>query len=60
MHMKKRIGKAYKVLIEGISKKSIRFYYGRTTHNATVVFEKEKTKLVIMLMLKLKIVHLQH
>ena len=60
MHMKKRIGKSYEVLIEGTSKKSKEFYYGRTTHNATVVFEKREKKLVIMLMLKLKIVHLQH
>ena len=60
MHMKKRIGKSYEVLIEGISKKSNEFYYGRTTHNATVVFEKGEKKLAIMLMLKLKIVHLQH
>jgi len=38
--MKKRIGNTYEVLIEGISKKSKNHFYGRTTHNATVVFEK--------------------
>ena len=37
---KKRIGKKYQVLIEGISKKSDLYYFGRTTHNCVVVFEK--------------------
>ena len=34
------------MLIEGISKKSNEFYYGRTTHNATVVFKKGDYKKV--------------
>ena len=45
MHMKKRIGNSYEVLIEGKSKKSSQFYYGRTTHNATVVFKKQEKKI---------------
>ena len=43
--MKKRIGSSYEVLIEGISKKSKNHFYGRTTHNATVVFKKENAKI---------------
>ena len=54
MHMKKRIGKTYKVLIEGISKKSNEFYYGRTTHNATVVFEKGEKKVGDYVNVKIK------
>ena len=37
---KKRMGKKYQVLIEGVSKKSDLYYFGRTTHNCVVVFEK--------------------
>ena len=43
--MKKRVGSTYEVLVEGISKKSKNHFYGRTTHNATVVFEKENTSI---------------
>ena len=45
INMKKRIGDTYEVLIEGISKKSENYFYGRTTHNATVVFEKENASI---------------
>ena len=54
MHMKKRIGKSYEVLIEGTSKKSKKFYYGRTTHNATVVFEKGEKKIGDYVNVKIK------
>ena len=42
---KNRINKTYEVLIEGVSKKSDLHYYGRTTHNCVVVFEKNKYKI---------------
>ena len=42
------------MLIEGISKKSIKFYYGRTTHNATVVFEKGEKKVGDYVNVKIK------
>jgi tRNA-2-methylthio-N6-dimethylallyladenosine synthase len=35
-----RVGKVYRVLIEGTSKKREDEYFGRTTHNAVVVFPK--------------------
>jgi len=41
---KEKIGNIYEVLIEGTSKKSEKNLYGRTTHNSTVVFPKEKYK----------------
>jgi tRNA-2-methylthio-N6-dimethylallyladenosine synthase len=54
MHMKKRIGNSYEVLIEGKSKKSSQFYYGRTTHNATVVFKKQEKKVGDYVNVKIK------
>jgi len=36
--LKKDIGKTYKVLVEGVSKKSDKELYGRNTHNSVVVF----------------------
>ena len=44
LHMKKKVGKTFEVLIEGTSKKSEKHFYGRTTYNSTVVFEKGKYK----------------
>ena len=41
---KKRLNKTYEVLIEGLSKRSKNHYYGRTTHNCAVVFEKSSHK----------------
>ena len=41
INMKNKIGKTLKVLIEGVSKKSKNDFYGRTTHNATVVLRKK-------------------
>ena len=51
-HMKDKIGKTFEVLIEGISKKSSTNYYGRTTHNSTVIFEKDKHKIGEYVMVK--------
>jgi len=42
---KKRIGKTYEVLIEGLSKKSDLDFYGRTTHNCVAVFKKNNYKI---------------
>ena len=42
---KKRIGKTYEVLIEGLSKKSDLYFYGRTTHNCVAVFKKNNYKI---------------
>jgi len=42
---KKRIGEKYQVLIEGVSKKSDLYYFGRTTHNCVVVFEKHNSQI---------------
>lgn len=42
--LKKDIGKTYKVLVEGVSKKSDQELYGRNTHNSVVVFPKESYK----------------
>lgn len=40
----KAVGKIHKVLIEGYSKKSKDYYYGRNSQNAVVVFPKENYK----------------
>jgi len=34
------VGKVYKVLVEGVSKKSSEKFYGRTTHNIVMIFDK--------------------
>ena len=39
------LGKNYEVLIEGNSKKSSTKYFGRTTQNTVVVFEKQNSKI---------------
>ena len=41
---KEKVGNSYEVLIEGTSKKSEDYFYGRTTHNSTVVFPKGSHK----------------
>ena len=53
LHMQEKIGNTYEVLIEGISKKSENHFYGRTTHNAAVVFEKENSNLGDYVMVKI-------
>ncbi len=42
---KKDIGKSYEVLVEGESKRSSNFFYGRTLQNKVVVFPKENCKI---------------
>lgn len=42
---KKDIGKRFKVLVEGVSKKSDEQFYGRTSQNKVVVFPKEDSKI---------------
>lgn len=41
---KKHVGKVYKALVEGVSKKSTEDYKGRNDQNVTVIFPKENTK----------------
>ena len=43
-HNQSRIGNTYKVLIEGLSKKSDEHMFGRTTHNSVAVFPKKNHK----------------
>lgn len=38
------VGRVYRVLVEGPSKKNPEEYYGRTTHNSVVIFPKGDTK----------------
>jgi tRNA-2-methylthio-N6-dimethylallyladenosine synthase len=53
-YMKKKVGNTYEVLIEGFSKKSAQHFYGRTTHNSAVIFEKGKHKLGDYVMVKIE------
>lgn len=39
------VGKTYKVLVEGVSKKSDQEYFGRTTQNTVVIFPKKHAEL---------------
>lgn len=43
--LKKAVGKTYEVLVEGVSKKSDKELFGRTTHNSVVVFPRENYKI---------------
>jgi tRNA-2-methylthio-N6-dimethylallyladenosine synthase len=53
-HMKEKVGNTYEVLIEGFSKKSTQHFYGRTTHNSAVIFEKGNHKLGDYVMVKIE------
>ena len=53
-HMKKMIGEKVEVLIEGVSKKSDKDFYGRSTHNATVIFNKKHHKIGEYVTVKIK------
>jgi tRNA-2-methylthio-N6-dimethylallyladenosine synthase len=53
-HMKGKVGNTYEVLIEGFSKKSDQHFYGRTTYNSAVIFEKGKDKLGDYVMVKIE------
>ncbi len=44
LRMKEKIGKTLEVLIEGVSKRSNKHFYGRTTYNSVVIFEKKEYK----------------
>ena len=44
MHNQSRVGKTYKVLVEGLSKRSDKHLFGRTTHNSVAVFPKKNYK----------------
>ena len=44
IHNQSRIGKTYKVLVEGLSKRSDKHLFGRTTHNSVAVFPKKQYK----------------
>ena len=43
-HNLSRVGKIFKVLVEGLSKRSDKHLFGRTTHNSVVVFPKMNLK----------------
>ncbi|MBT3612563.1 MAG: tRNA (N6-isopentenyl adenosine(37)-C2)-methylthiotransferase MiaB [Flavobacteriales bacterium] len=53
LHMQEKLGKTFEVLIEGDSKKSDQHFYGRTTHNSAVIFEKGNHKLGEYVMVKI-------
>ncbi len=52
--MQDKIGKILEVLIEGTSKKSNDYFYGRTTYNSTVVFKKQEAKVGDYVMVKIE------
>jgi len=53
-NMQKKVGKIYEVLIERASKKSKEYFFGRTTHNSSVVFEKGDAKIGDYVMVKIE------
>ena len=50
----KKIEKKYQVLTEGISKKSDKKFYGRTSDNTVVVFDKKLTSIGDFVDIKIK------
>ncbi len=54
LHMKEKIGQTLEVLIEGISKKSDQHFFGRTTYNSTVVFDRKNQKIGDYVMVKIE------
>jgi tRNA-2-methylthio-N6-dimethylallyladenosine synthase len=54
LHMKEKVGKTLEVLIEGTSKKSNKHFYGRTTYNSAVIFEKGNHQLGDYVMVKIE------
>jgi tRNA-2-methylthio-N6-dimethylallyladenosine synthase len=54
LRMNEKIGKKLEVLVEGTSKKSADFFYGRTTFNSTVIFRKGNSKLGDYVMVKIE------
>lgn len=53
-NLQKALGKTYEVLVEGVSKKSDKELYGRTTHNTVVVFPREDYKIGEFVMVKIE------
>ena len=53
-NMQKKVGKIYEVLIERASKKSKEYFFGRTTHNSSVVFENGDAKIGDYVMVKVE------
>ena len=53
LNMQKRVGKVFEVLVEGVSKRSTKHLYGRTTHNTTVIFPKKEHKAGEYVMVKI-------
>jgi tRNA-2-methylthio-N6-dimethylallyladenosine synthase len=54
LHMQEKLGYTYEILIEGNSKKSDNHFYGRTTYNSAVVFEKGTHKIGDYVMVKIE------
>ena len=54
LHMQEKVGKTLEVLIEGISKKSAKHFYGRTTYNSAVIFEKKHYNIGEYVMVKIE------
>ena len=54
MHNQSRVGKTYKVLVEGQSKRSDKHLFGRTTHNSVAIFPKKHHKPGDYVMVKIK------
>ena len=52
--MKEKVGETLEVLIEGTSKKSNKHFYGRTTYNSAVIFEKGNHQLGDYVMVKIE------
>lgn len=44
LHNQSKVGKTFKILVEGFSKKSNKYLFGRTTHNTVAVFPKKNHK----------------
>jgi len=53
-NMKKQIGETYEVLIESLSKKSNKHFFGRNSQNHSVVFEKGNAKIGDYVMVKIQ------
>jgi tRNA-2-methylthio-N6-dimethylallyladenosine synthase len=54
LHMQDKIGQTLEVLIEGVSKKSDQHFFGRTTYNSTVVFDRKNKKIGDYVMVKIE------
>lgn len=50
---KKDIGKTFEVLVEGVSKRSSEYFFGRSSQNKVVIFPKKDTKMGQYVMVKI-------